>query len=220
MFMEKPGKDRLIRVFHLAYECLRRKVNGGCIQVESEASLQLQLSVILKLVGELLEVEKSEFFSVELEKPIVLNDSLFEKSGTIKAKIDIYFSYTNIITMSKQSCAVELKYFKRANKREPNNRYDVFADLHNLENYGKVADLCFMVVATDHDHYVNWPIYSEETRDFDFRDGQTYVADTIATYRTTKPYGKPIALRGSYNFAWDQVAGGVHFLQVPVVPLR
>lgn len=139
-------------------------------------------------------------------------------SGSAKAKIDIYFAYTNSITTAKQSCAVELKYFKKKNHREPNNRYDVFADLRNLENYGQVADQCFMVVATDHDHYVDWPDYSEDTKDFDFRHDHAYVAGTTATYRATKPYGAPITLRGSYDFTWDHVTGGLHFLQVPVVP--
>jgi hypothetical protein len=186
--------------------------------VENEASLQLQFAGILRLVGELLEVEQGEFFSIELEKPIALDGQSFGKSGSYRAKIDIYFSYTNATTKTKQSCAVELKFFKKKNHREPNNRYDVFADLHNLEHYGKIADLCFMVVATDHSHYVDWPEYSKDTSDFDFREGSRYTSGTTATYRTQMPYGEPITLHGSYEFTWDQVAGGFHFLRVPVAP--
>ena len=210
--------NRLIRVFELSYECLRRKINGGKIRVENEASLQLQFAAILKSVGELFEVEKGEFFSVELEKPISLTGRAFGKSGTSKAKIDIHFAFTNAATNASQSCAVELKFFKKKNQREPNNRYDVFADLQNLEHYGAVADYCFMVVATDHDHYVNWPEYSKDTSDFDFRHGRNYANGTSLNYRTQNPYGESITLRGSYQFAWDQVADGLHFLRVAVQP--
>ena len=217
----KPSADdRLVRVFDLAYECLRRKINGGRIRVENEASLQLQFAAILKSVGELLEVERDEFFAIELEKPVTLSDRSFGKSGSAKAKIDIYFSYTNATTKAVRSCAVEMKFFKKQNHREPNNRYDVFADIHNLENYGHVADQCFMVVGTDHDHYVNQPQYSADTSDFDFRQGASYAAGATATYRTAKVYGAPITLRGSYAFAWDQTREGLHFLRVHVEPAR
>lgn len=210
--------DRLIRVFDLSYECLRRKINGGRIRVENESSLQLQFAAILKSVGELLEVERDEFFSIELEKPVVLLEGAFGKSGSSKAKIDILFSYTNASTKTVRSCAVEMKFFKQQNHREPNNRYDVFADLHNLENYGHIAELCFMVVGTDHDHYVNQPEYSYATGQFDFREGRKFLGGTTAIYQTANPYGAPITLRGSYEFTWDQAAGGLHFLRVRVEP--
>jgi hypothetical protein len=212
------SQDRLIRVFELAYECLRQKINGGRIRVENEASLQLQFASIIKSVGELLEVHRDEFFSIELEKPVELSGATFEKSGSAKAKIDIFFSYTNIATRENPSCAIEMKFFKRKNHREPNNRYDVYADIHNLETYGGVADCCFMVVATDHDHYVSQSAYSSDTGDFDFREGISYVSGTVVSYRTPEPYGVPIALKGSYSFTWDTAAGGLHFLKLAVKP--
>ena len=212
------SQERLTRVFNLAYECLRRKINGGRISVENEASLQLQFAAILKAVGELLEVHRDEFFSIELEKPASLSGATFGKSHTARAKIDIYYSYTTISNGEVHSCAIEIKYFKKKNQREPNNRYDVFADIHNLENYGGVADCCFLVVATDHNHYVSQAAYSADTCDFDFREGKTYKAGTAATYRTQVPYGVPIELAGSYSFTWDATAGGLHFMQLAVQP--
>lgn len=212
--------ERLNRAFELSYECLRLKINGQRIRVESEASLQLQFASILKTVGELLEVDRDEYFSIELEKPVVHADSVFGKSGSKKAKIDVYCSYTNLRTRESTGCAIEMKFFKQKNHREPNNRYDVFADLHNLENYGLFADCCFMVVATDHDHYVSQAAYSPDTADFDFREGTKHQAGTVCTYRTLEPYGPPIALARSYDFKWDTAAGGLHFLRVPVLPQR
>ena len=211
--------DRLIRTFDLAYECLRRKINGGRISVDNEASLQLHFGSLLKSVGELLEVERDEFFSIELEKAISLPHGTFGKSRSEKAKVDVFFSFTNAATNEKHSCAVEMKFFKKKNHREPNNRYDVFADIHNLENYGSFADHCFLLVATDHDHYVSQSSYSKDTSDFDFRHGRTYTAGTTATYRTAVPYGDPIALVGSYPFAWDTTADGLHFMKLSLDPI-
>ena len=212
------SRDRLIRTFDLAYECLRRKINGGRIRVDNEASLQLQFASILKSVGELFEVERDEFFSLELEKAISLKGGAFGKSGTNKAKIDVFFSFTNSSTGESVSCAVEMKFFKKKNYREPNNRYDVFADIKNLESYGTYADYCFLLIATDHNHYVSQQSYSPDTADFDFRHGRTYVSGTPAIYRTRNPYGSPIVLSRSYSFSWDTTAGGLHFLKLPVEP--
>jgi hypothetical protein len=214
------SKERLTQAFDLAYECLRQKINGGLLQVENEASLQLQFAAILKSVGELLEIHRNEFFSIELEKAVNHSDKLFGKSGSNKAKVDLFCSYTNASTDEVHSCAVEIKYFKKKNHREPNNRYDVFADIHNLENYGSFADCCFLIVATDHDHYVDQANYSVDTCDFDFRHGHRYNAQKECTYRTAVPYGKPITLQSSYSFLWDTFPNGLHFMKLAVNPKK
>jgi hypothetical protein len=95
-----------------------------------------------------------------------------------------------------------------------------FLDIHNLESYGSFAECCFLLVATDHDHYVNHDSYSPDTSDFDFRQGKLYNAGTIATYRTTTPYGNPITLNNSYQFVWNQEVSGLHFLQLAVNPKK
>ena len=211
-------QERLIRIVDLAYERLRTKIIGGRIRVENEASLQLQLGSILKTVGELYEVDRNEHFAIELEKPVVLPDHVFGKSGTDRAKIDIFCSFVDPTKQDVDACAIELKFFKKANHREPNNRYDVFADIANLERYGCIAKYCFLIIGTDHDHYVSQDLYSSDTADFDFRHGSGYVMGTAATYRTAKPHGPPISLKKDYSFQWDTVAGGFHFLKLVVDP--
>ena len=211
-------RDRLIEIVEFSYTRLREKINGGRICVENEASLQLQLSAILKATGELFERSKNEMFTIELEKPVVLPGGLFGKSGTTKAKIDIWISFENLETRMKHSCAIELKFFKYANHREPNNRYDIFSDILNLEAYGNFADIGFMIVATDHKHYVNQEIYSQDTAAFDCRHGKSYIAGTELTYNTDKPYGAPIKLHNPYSFSWDECSDGIHFLKLQVVP--
>jgi hypothetical protein len=216
--LSKMYQERLIKVVNFAYCRLREKIGGGRICIDNEASLQLHLSSILKSTGELYERSKSELFSIELESPVRLPDGRLGKSGTTKARIDILISFEIVGTNVKHSCAIELKFFKLANHREPNNRYDVFSDIQNLEAYGGTADLGFLIVATDHHHYVSQDSYSNDTADFDFRQGARYESGTVLTYKTSKPHGPPIALGGSYSFNWDQCAGGIHFLKLQVLP--
>jgi len=112
--------------------------------------------------------------------------------------------------------ALELKFFKKENHREPNNRYDVFKDLSNLELYKKNnIDICYFIIATDHQHYVNQKDYSTDTKDFDFRDESEYNANTLLEYRTNKPYGNTIKLNNSYKFKWKQI-NDLYFLKVKI----
>lgn len=185
---------RLIEIVDFSYAILRNKINGGRIQVYNESSMQLQLSSILKNVGEMFEYRRGEIFSVELEKPCRIMNGKFSKSGTEKAKIDIFISLEDINTGMRDGCSIELKFFKKENQREPNNRYDVFSDLQNLEKYGDISDVGFMIIGTDHRHYVDKDYYSDKTSDFDIRDGRFYKAGTILNYKTAMPYGDPISL--------------------------
>lgn len=209
---------RIKQIVEIAYDRLCGKITGQRIEVSNEASLQLQLAAILKTLGELYEETPDERFSIELEKNVTLSGGIFVKSKTEKAKIDIWFSLENLKSGDKHSCAIELKYFKKENHREPNNRYDVFKDLNNLERYGDFVDAGFLLVATDHPHYINHQEFSPDTKDFDFREGRSYYAGTELVYRTQNPYGPPIALKGSYDFAWRTVETGLSFLFISVEP--
>ena len=209
---------RIKQIVEIAYDRLCGKITGQRIEVFNEASLQLQLASILKTLGELYEETPDERFNIELEKNVTLVGGTFIKSKTEKAKIDIWFSLENIKSGEKHSCAIELKYFKKANHREPNNRYDVFKDLHNLERYGGFVDIGFLLVATDHPHYINKEEFSPDTKDFDFREGRSYSAGVDLVYRTQNPYGPPITLQGSYDFSWRKVETGLSFLFIPVQP--
>lgn len=213
-------EERLKQIVEVAYDRLCGKITGQRIQIDNEASLQLQLASILKTLGELYEESPSERFKIELEKSVRLTGGKFAKSGTEKAKIDIWFSLEDIESGESHACAIELKYFKRANHREPNNRYDVFKDLQNLEHYGDFVDAGYLLVATDHPHYINQEEYSPDTEGFDFRHGKNYHAGTELVYRTEKPHGPPITLRNDYTFAWQTVEAGLNFLFVAVAPCK
>jgi len=97
------------------------------------------------------------------------------------------------IKVGKQSQSLR-KPIRRA-KQLPNDRYDVFKDIARLESGTDVSDIGFMLVATDHRHYVDQTSYSDVTSDFDFRHRSQYLSGNTLNYKTGG-YGQPISLTG------------------------
>jgi len=201
--------QRLRNIVNLAVPTLFRQIAGGRVACESEATLQLHLGRIIATAADLEIISERETFSVELEKPL-------RGAGGKRGRIDVWFRLTDDDGRAWR-CAIELKFFKRENHREPNNRYDVFKDMARLEGCGDVADLGFMLVATDHLHYVRQDAYSDATSDFDFRHGRSYAAGTALTYKTGG-YGTPITLAGDYQFSWAEGTTSLHYILVEVSP--
>ena len=201
--------QRLRNIVNLSVPTLFRQINGGRVRCESEATLQLHLGRIIATAADLEIMSEHETFSVELEKPLRGADG---KRG----RIDIWFRLTDNQARDWR-CAIELKFFKRENHREPNNRYDVFKDIARLESCADVADIGFMLVATDHRHYVDQTSYSDVTSDFDFRHGSQYMSGNTMTYKTGG-YGQPITLTGSYDFNWSDLASAMPYILVEIPP--
>jgi hypothetical protein len=202
--------ERLREIVRASVPRLFAQIHGGRIVCESEATLQLHLGRIIATVADLEIASVRETFAIELEKPL--------KSGRAKrGRIDIWFKLTTDADVEWR-CAIELKFFKKINQREPNNRYDVFKDIARLEHCADVADVGFMLVASDHAHYINHSAYSSDTLDFDMRHGKTYAAGTPLTYRTTVPYGPPITLAHDYLFEWNKATESLRYLLLEVTP--
>lgn len=202
--------ERLRHIVSVAVPTLFGQIYGGRVQCESEATLQLHLGRVIATVADLAMTTPRETFSIELEKPLA-------DRGGKRGRMDIWFQLTDGEDRQWR-CVIELKFFKRANQREPNNRYDVFKDISRLERCGDVADLAFMLVGTDHSHYITKAAYSADTADFDLRHGKSYAAGTMMTYRTVKPHGDPITLIGSYDFLWAEATNTLRYLLLEVRP--
>ena len=123
---------RVREIIDISYKILIQKIGNGTINAWNEASFQLEFGSILKTVGNLYEFSTDDKFHMEFESGKLLN-AITNKSKSKKARIDIYMEYKNPNLSVKT--AIELKFFKRENHREPNNRYDVFQDIRNLEIY-------------------------------------------------------------------------------------
>jgi hypothetical protein len=200
-------------IIETAYRLLIHKLANGGLTSKNESSFQLEFGYALKTLGHLYEFRPEDKFHLELESYLPLAGQSI-KSKSDRARVDLLIDYRD----DKQSvkAAIELKFFKKENHREPNNRYDVFKDLSNLELYKQNnIDLCYFILATDHLHYVSQDKYSPDTADFDFRNGKEYNAGTILSYRTATPYGDNLQLKQNYKFAWDNVRE-LNFLKVKV----
>lgn len=203
----KSRQDLLMDIIKRSFEILLAQINNGRIVIENEIDLQLQYSYLLKNMGELHQFSLEDVFTIRLEVPFSSKVQLV-KSNSERAKIDILLYLTDKTGLNTPvTCAIELKYFKAANHREPNNRYDAFADIKNLETYIEegIADFGVFLLGTDHKHYVSQHTYSSNTADFDMRDGSSYKAQKKLVYKTNKPYGSDIELINNYDFEWTEI---------------
>jgi len=213
----KSLEERLFQIVSLSYETICNKIANGNVVVDNEASFQLQLGTILQSLGNLFVYSKDERFEIVLEHSFKLHQPT-AKCANKKARCDIYLKMES----ATERCVaiIELKFFKKANHREPNNRYDFFADLQNLEQYERQGEsqLNFMIVGTDHPHYFdNAEPLSEATADFNFREGAKYSAGTPLQYRTEKPYGKDIVLTYDHIFHWDRYSNKLAFMKINLI---
>ncbi|MEE0976041.1 MAG: hypothetical protein UH853_10070 [Muribaculaceae bacterium] len=145
-------EERLIKIVNVSYEILCNKIVCGGIEVPNEASLQMQLGVILKQVGQLYEFSNEEHFSIDLESPQDIKDS--PKSNSNKARCDIFLKLTDI--EKEISAAIEIKHLKQSkNEAVTDNRFSVLLDLKNLELYKSNYEnlLSFEIVYTNNINY-------------------------------------------------------------------
>lgn len=212
--MLKENQIRLTEeIIETAYKLLTHKLAFGGLTARNESAFQLEYGHILKTIGQLYEFRLDDKFHLEFETYISLNGTSI-KSKSYRARVDLLLKYQD--NESSTKAAIELKFFKKDNHREPNNRYDVFKDISNLELYKKHdIDLCYFILATDHTHYCFKESYSPDTADFDFRHGKKYNAGTILQYKTLKPYGDDLTLNQDYEFLWDTI-NDLNFLKLKV----
>ena len=212
----RPGEIILDELIQQSFKIFSNKLANGGIIAENEFTFQFELGIIMKTLGDLYEFKFEDRFRIEFETKILL-DRVSSKSKTRNTRPDLLIRYQ--LDGKMYQAAIELKYFRKKNHREPNNRYDVFNDISNLELYKKnKIDICYFLLITDHQHYVDKETYSKDTSDFDFRHGTKYRANTILSYRTpNKPfkYEADIKLSQDYDFYWKTL-GDFYFLEVKV----
>lgn len=200
-------------IIETSYKLLTNKLANGGLTARNESAFQLEFGHILKTIGQLYEFRLEDKFHLEFETYIPLTTQSI-KSKSDRARVDLLIKYQD--QKSSTRAAIELKFFKKENHREPNNRYDVFKDLSNLELYRKHnIDLCYFILATDHSHYCYQETYSPDTSDFDFRHKKVYKTGTALKYKTAKPYGADIVLQQDYSFAWETIKD-LYFLKIKI----
>ncbi|MEE9315092.1 MAG: hypothetical protein V3V02_10630 [Rhizobiaceae bacterium] len=175
-----------------ALDQLVTEINENSYEDMNEATIQHHLALNIHLLA----IEKSIDIKMTLEKRVFL------KGGKI-SDIDVFLKQRD-----GTRCAIELKFFKRENSREPNNRYDAYIDIGSLELYLEAfSDIGFFVLLTDHPHYYdpNFKELSARTSDFSLRNGVQTQTGVDLCYRTKTPHGPPITLKKSYRLIWENL---------------
>ena len=194
-------EERLKQIIDTSYKLLCNKIVSGNIVVDNEASLQMQLGVILKQIGQLYEFGKNDHFTVDLETWQDISST--SKSNKGRARCDIYLKYTSE-TETKEA-AIELKYFKYSpNEAVTDNRFSLLLDIENLEQYrsNNSSLLCYEIVYTDNENYTKL-------------DNRSKIKITPTISGNTEPYaGRTITLQKSYSSIWDSYAKEHHFLKI------
>ena len=194
-------EERLKQIINDSYKLLCHKIVSESFIVENEASLQMQLGVILKQIGQLYEFDKNDHFYVELETWQDIPST--SKSNKGKARCDIYLKF--ISDTEERYAAIELKYFKYSqNEAVTDNRFSLLSDLENLEQYkANNSDLlCYEIVYTDNENYTKL-------------DNRSKIKITPTISGNTEPYiGRTITLQKTYSSIWDSYTKKHHFLKI------
>lgn len=191
-------KERLQEIVETSYRLLCNKIVGGLVDVDNETSMQMQLGVIMKTIGQLYEFSERDRFSISLEH-VVKDDAIQTWKSKGKARIDIMLTLSD----GKNSCsaALELKYFPKSDgETVTDNRFYMLADFENLETYLRLgmSDLGYFILYTTNKNYTT-----------DTRSG-VKIGNEEAAGRSITSNGRTVNLRGSYQLHWDTYEDGKH----------
>lgn len=191
-------KERLNEIVQTSYRLLCNKIVGGVIDVDNESSLQLQLGVIIKTIGQMFEFTPEDRFSIVLEH-VVKDETIQTWKSKGKARIDVKLTLTD----GKETCSavVELKYFpKTEGETVTDNRFFMLADLENIETYLRLgeADLGYFMLYTTNKNYLS-----------DSRSG-VKIGNEDSISGNIESNNRKVFLTGSYKLKWDVYENGKH----------
>jgi len=200
VFRSNKFNNRLRESISVAWSIFTRKVGYGLIEINKEASMQLQYAYILQQILPLLTYRNNEEAKIELETGVPLNESTKE--------IDLLLSGTS--SEGERKIAVEMKCYRTiassGGKRGATDIFmkDVYEDLQLLEKYIEAghADRGVSLVMNDMANFVNPRNKNAKCWDYDISQG-TIIKDICLT---TPIGGKDIDIKihREYEILWEQ----------------
>jgi len=191
--------SRAICAIKDAWNIFSKKVGGGVIQINKEASMQLHFAYILQQMIPLILFRDDERIEIELETAI--------SDGQKNREADILMTVYKGGKVFK--IAMELKCYKKlaSSGRERGAAdifmKDVYQDLHLLERYCENggADYGIGFVMTDHKYFIHADKKAGKCWDYDTTHG-TLIRPA---HYTTPVGGKQvdIILKNQYRFDWS-----------------
>jgi hypothetical protein len=200
---------RMRAAISLAWSLLAKKVGGGLIVINKEASLQLHFGYVLQQLLPLITFHESETFELELETGAEFGDS--------RCEIDVLF--TGSSAKSHTHCiAVELKCYRTlassGGKRGATDIFmkDVYEDLAVLEAYqvGGYADEGVALVMNDMERLVHPTDKTAKCWHYDISQGAAFGPVVLNTPIGGKDVS--ITLKRHYQLEWRQY-GDFWFLE-------
>lgn len=200
---------RMRAAISLAWSLLAKKVGGGLIAINKEASLQLQFGYVLQQVLPLITFHDSEQLGLELETGAKIDHSVNE--------IDVLFTGTS--KSRTHRIAVELKCYRTlassGGKRGATDIFmkDVYEDLAVLERYVECghANEGVALVMNDMERLVRPSDKTAKCWRYDISHGAAFGPVVLDTPIGGKDVS--ITLKNRYQLEWRQY-GPFWFLEV------
>lgn len=193
-------EGRLRQAVHVAWIAFARKVGGGVIPVNKEASMQLQYAYLLKQLLPLTFHSPNETADLELETGV--------RTRTGTNNIDILLKGED--PGGPTNIAIELKCYRSiaasGGSRGAHDIFmkDVYEDLHILEDYVAegIADVGVALVMNDMKRFVYPTVKRGKCWDYDISHGNVFSGGQINTPIGGKSVN--VSLKNRYEFIWSQ----------------
>ena len=202
-------EDRLRNAISVAWHVFARKVGGGLIPINKEASMQLQYAYILKQVLPLTLHHKEENAELELETGV--------KTKNGSNNIDVLLRANSL--SGEIRIAIEMKCYRTIAASGGNRgahdifMKDVYEDLHILEEYIELshASRGVALVMNDLERFVNPRVKKGKCWAYDISHGYTFPGGQLSV-----PIGGKsvmVNLSKSYTFSWEKF-GSLWFTEI------
>ncbi|MEE3935244.1 hypothetical protein V2I68_06720 [Pseudomonas viridiflava] len=207
--VEESFETRLRHAISVAWKVFARKVGGGLIPINKEASMQLQYAYLLKQLLPLILHNSDESADIELETGVRL--------ATGASNIDILVTGTS--AKGKTKIAIEMKCYRNiTSSGGPRGAQDIFQkdvyeDLQVLEQYVEagIASRGIALVMNDLLSITTPKIKNGKYWAYDISHGTTFSGGTINVPIGGKPVS--LALKRSYAFDWSKF-GSIWFTEI------
>ena len=208
LFDEKNINKRFEQVINMAWEIFQCKVGNGLVNINKEASMQLQFAYVVQNLIPVFLYEKDEMVEIQLEKTVYL-----DKKNSNEVDMFIIINKGNNV----YNIAIEMKCYREiassGGKRGATDIFlkDVYVDIEKLENY-KEKNIChstFLLVMNDLERLV-YP-KNKDAKCWDYDISNNFV---LSPKKLTTPIGGKeisIKIKNQYNFKWTK-AGNYYFL--------
>ncbi|MGS0725013.1 hypothetical protein ACVBKF_02410 [Shewanella sp. 0m-11] len=190
--------ERMRGAISLCWNMFSRKVGSGLIQINKEASMQLQYAYLLKQILPLITLHKNEAFEVELETGVLVGNS--------RREIDLVFSGRS--DDESHVIAIEMKCYRTlASSGKPRGASDIFMkdvyfDFYLLEQYIDEghANEGIALVMNDMERLVSPSNKNAKCWDYDTSNGAEFGPSVFNTPIGGKDISFELVL--SYKLAW------------------